>query len=95
MSTTKLLTKVVFDPFFADARATTTCDWFYKMEKLESITGISYLNTSAVTAMRWMFEACTKLTNIDLSHFNTSKVTNMFDMFYHRNSLRTITVNCD
>ena len=91
--TNALVTKVVFDPSFADARPTTTCDWFYKMEKLESITGISYLNTSAVTTMRWMFEACTKLTNIDLSHFNTSKVTNMAGMFAFCTSLTNLDVS--
>ncbi len=75
------VTKVVFDPSFADARPTTTYDWFYGMQKLESITGMEYLNTSEVTNMSWMFTNCKKLTSLDLSHFNTSKVTNMNSMF--------------
>ena len=75
------VTKVVFDPSFANARPTTTCDWFYCMTKLESITGMSYLNTSEVTNMNWMFMECYKLTSLDLSHFNTSKVTWMTQMF--------------
>ena len=75
------VTKVVFDPSFADARPTTTYDWFYYMENLQSITGISYLNTSEVTNMAFMFTSCRVLTSLDLSHFNTSKVTNMCALF--------------
>ena len=76
------VTKVVFDPSFADARPTTTKCWFADMTNLQSITGMSYLNTSEVTNMGWMFGNCTELTSIDLSHFNTSKVTTMGHMFY-------------
>ena len=75
------VTKVVFDPSFAGARPTTTCDWFYGMTNLQSITGMEYLNTSEVIYMNWMFMRCTKLTSLDLSHFNTSKVTWMTQMF--------------
>jgi surface protein len=84
------VTKVVFDPSFADARPTTTCDWFYRMQNLESITGMSYLNTSEVTNMNWMFMRCEKLTNLDVSYFNTSKVTNMSAMFRNCNSLTSL-----
>ena len=75
------VTKVVFDPSFAGARPTTTCDWFYYMHNLESITGMEYLNTSEVTNMNWMFMTCSKLTSLDVSHFNTSKVMYMTQMF--------------
>ena len=75
------VTKVVFDPSFAGARPTTTYDWFYRMENLQSITGMSYLNTSEVTNMAFMFTSCRVLTSLDLSHFNTSKVTNMCALF--------------
>ncbi len=75
------VTKVVFDPSFAGARPTTTYDWFYMMENLESIEGMEYLNTSAVTNMAYMFTDCKKLTSIDLSHFNTAQVTDMHNMF--------------
>ena len=75
------VTKVVFDPSFAGARPTTTYAWFYNMKNLQSITGMSYLNTSEVTNMCWMFGNCSKLTSLDVSHFNTSKVTNMSAMF--------------
>jgi surface protein len=86
------VTKVVFDPSFADARPTTTCDWFYGMTNLQSITGMSYLNTSEVTNMNWMFMRCAKLTNLDVSYFNTSKVTSVTRMFYGCSNLRTIYV---
>jgi len=86
------VTKVVFDPSFADARPTTTFDWFYYMQNLESITGLNYLNTSEVTDMSWMFNHCNDLTSLDLSNFNTSNVDRMTCMFYGCYNLRTIYV---
>ena len=84
------VTKVVFDPSFAGARPTTTYDWFYDMENLQSITGLSYLNTSEVTNMAYMFLWCTSLTSLDLSHFNTSKVTDMYGMFRYCTRLTSL-----
>ena len=86
------VTNVVFQPSFADARPTSTYEWFDGMEKLQTITGLSYLNTSEVTNMASMFEDCTKLTILDLSTFNTSKVTTMESMFRNCGSLSTIFV---
>ena len=89
------VTKVVFDPSFAGVRPTTTCDWFYYMQNLQTITGMNYLNTSEVTNMRYMFNGCSSLTTLDLSSFNTSKVTDMAYMFYQSSNLRTVYVsNC-
>ena len=90
--TKSYVTKVVFDPSFANFRPTTTYDWFYRMQNLESITGMSYLNTSEVTRMGWMFAICTKLTSLDLSNFNTSQVTDMAYMFNGCSNLTTIYV---
>ena len=87
---TSPVTKVVFNSSFASARPTTTYSWFYGMENLQSITGMSYLNTSEVTNMGWMFGNCTELTNLDLSHFNTFKVTEMGAMFYCCSSLTSL-----
>ena len=84
------VTKVVFDPSFADARPTTTCDWFYGMTNLQSITGIEYLNTSEVTDMGYMFMRCSKLTSLDVSHFNTSKVINMNQLFSNCTGLTSL-----
>ena len=89
------VTKVVFDPSFADARPTTTCDWFYCMINLQSITGLNYLNTSNVTNMSYMFLGCTTLTSLDLRSFNTSKVTSMYSMFTDCTNLQTIYVGSD
>jgi surface protein len=89
------VTKVVFDPSFADARPTSTFDWFCGMRNLQSISDMSYLNTSQVTNMAYMFSTCTGLTTLDLSSFNTSKVTNMYGMFYNCTNLQTVYVGSD
>ena len=86
------VTKVVFYPSFASARPTTTYSWFYGMENLQSITGISYLNTSAVTNMSWMFGLCENLTSLDLSGFNTANVIDMWGMFSGCSSLTSLSV---
>ena len=51
------------------------------MSNLNNITGIKYLNTSAVTNMMRMFENCKSLQYIDVSHFNTENVTDISFMF--------------
>lgn len=84
------VTRVIFDPSFAQARPTSTHYWFCKMENLTSITGLNYLNTSDVTVMSNMFCDCSKLSNIDLSSFNTSKVTTMYHMFLDCKSLTSL-----
>lgn len=78
-----LITKVVFDPFYADYRPKSTAGYFYQMQNLTSITGWENLNTSEVTNMHGMFMG-TKLTNNgypDLSNFDTRKVKDMGEMF--------------
>ena len=75
------VTRVVFDPSFADARPTTTYSWFAGMEKLVSIEDLEHLNTSEVTRMNYMFYGCKALIDLDLPSFNTAKVTRMDNMF--------------
>ena len=75
------VTRAVFDPSFADARPTSTRNWFYNMRILESISGLGYLNTSEVTTMDYMFTFCSALTSLDVSNFNTANVTTMCSMF--------------
>ena len=84
------VTRVAFDPSFADVRPTFTCYWFYEMRKLESITGMNYLNTSEVTRMDAMFNRCYKLTSLDLSSFNTTNVMDLSEMFRNCSALQTI-----
>ena len=86
----KELTYVVFDESFADARPFSTYKWFYGLGQLVSITGLDYLNTSEVTDMSQMFDACTRLREVDLSHFNTEKVKNMNHMFDFCKSLTSL-----
>ena len=73
-------TRVVFDPWFADARPTTTFRWFCHMLHLKTIEGIENLNTSEVTNMGSMFFDCNELESVDFSHFNTEKVERMDQM---------------
>ena len=73
--------KVVFHSSFASARPTSTCRWFADKLLLESIEGLNYLNTSAVTIMANMFSDSYLIGNLDLSHFNTANVTDMSFMF--------------
>ena len=75
------VTTVIFDPSFANARPTSTCQWFYNMTNLSDIQGLEYLNTSEVTTMNQMFAYCSLLTTLDLSSFDTQKVTDMGSMF--------------
>ena len=75
------VTRVVFDPSFAQARPTITAYWFCEMMDLTTITGLNYLNTSEVTMMSYMFTGCRSLTSLDLSNFDTSKVYDMQSMF--------------
>ena len=86
------VTQVAFDPSFVDFRPTFTCYWFYEMRKLESITGMDYLNTSEVTRMDAMFSRCYKLTSLDLSSFNTANVMDLSEMFSNCSALKTIYV---
>ena len=87
------VTQAVFDPSFANARPTTTLYWFYEMTHLQSISGISYLNTSNTTIMSGMFFDCIGLKELDVSHFNTANVTNMKYMFYACQQLTSIDVS--
>ena len=82
--------KAVFDPSFADARPTTTYNWFHGMAFMKTIEGLEYLNTSEVTYMNYMFYDCSDLTSIDVSHFNTDKVTNMSGMFSYCQKIKSL-----
>ena len=59
------VTKVVFDPTFADARPTSGFYWFYEMTNLTTIEGLNYLNTENMTNMNGMFAYCSSLTSIE------------------------------
>ena len=75
------VTRVVFDPSFADARPESTAKWFSSMFNLVTFDGLIYLNTSKVTTMKSMFNDCYGVLNADLSSFDTRNVTDMSTMF--------------
>ena len=66
---------------------------FRNLVGLETINGISKLDTSAVTNMTDMFNGCTKLKSLNLSSFNTSNVANMSGMFSGCNALMNLDVS--
>ena len=78
---------IVFDKSFSTYTPTSLYGFFKKLTKLETITGLEYLNTEKVTDMGDMFSECLKLTSLDVTHFNTAKVTDMNRMFAYCSSL--------
>ena len=87
------VTKVVFDPAFANARPTNCYAWFNGCVNLTSIEGIEYLNTSQVTDMHNMFSECSHLQTTDFSGFDTRKVKDMSYMFHNCGSLKSLDIS--
>ena len=81
---------IVLDESFKTFTPTTLSRFFAYLTKLETITGLEYLNTANVTDMSLLFDNCQKLTSLDLTNFNTEKVTNMYRMFNACSNLKTI-----
>ncbi|QIL50862.1 BspA family leucine-rich repeat surface protein [Weissella coleopterorum] len=75
----KSINKVIFDGKVSAASDISYL--FYSFENVTSIDNLTYLDTSKVTNMRYMFHAMTNLQSLDLSNFNTLNVTDMFGMF--------------
>lgn len=94
------VSKVVFNPSFADARPKSTFEWFscffdtdegwdiYSM--LYEIEGMEYLNTSQVETMSRMFFGCFVFKGADFSHFDTRNVVDMDYMFNYCNALTVL-----
>ncbi len=57
---------------------------------LETINGLEYLDTSAVTDMQSMFSNCRSLTSVNLSNFNTKNVIGISYMFAGCTSLTNL-----
>ena len=83
---------IVFDKSFSTFTPTSLYSFFGNLRKLETITGLEYLNTEKVTDMSYMFFACSKLTSLDVTNFNTENVKNMVRMFYNCSSLTSLDV---
>ena len=83
---------IVFDKSFSTYTPTSLRGFFGNRTKMETITGLEYLNTEKVTDMSYMFNNCSKLTSLDVSKFNTVNVTNMNSMFYNCSKLTSLDV---
>ena len=81
---------IVINESFKTFTPTSLSRFFAYLTKLETITGLEYLNTANVTDMSLLFDNCQKLTSLDLTNFNTEKVTNMYRMFNACSNLKTI-----
>ena len=92
-SFSKTVTTAVIDATCKNYSGSSLDNLFYYCTKLESISGLSNLNTSGITSMKDMFYQCQSLKSIDLSSFNTSNVTNMRGMFYGCQSLTSLDVS--
>ena len=83
---------IVFDKSFSTYTPTSLSRFFRSLTKLETITGLEYLNTDKVTNMSYMFSGCSKLTSLDVTKFNTEKVTVMNNMFSNCSALTSLDV---
>ena len=90
---TNIITKVVFDASFANARPTSCHGWFLGCEYLTTIEGIENLNTENVTNMSDMFCDCRSLKTLNVSNFDTQNVTDMSYMFVRCYALTTLNVS--
>ena len=61
-----------------------------RLTNVTEIEGLSQLDTSNVTDMRWMFGNLSSLTSLDLSGFDTSNVTNMYCTFYGMSNVTSL-----
>ena len=84
---------IVFDKSFSTYTPTSLYCFFKDLQKLETITGLEYLNTEKVTNMYGMFIKCVFLTSLDVTHFNTANVTDMGFMFSNCLSLTSLDVS--
>ena len=83
---------IVFDKSFSTYTPTSLYRFFEGLTKLETITGLEYLNTAKVTDMYYMFGNCSKLPSLDVTNFNTAKVTDMSYMFKGCSALTSLDV---
>ena len=83
---------IVFDKSFSTYTPTSLYCFFENLKKLETITGLEYLNTATVKDMSYMFFNCSSLTSLDVTHFNTANVTDMSSMFSNCSSLTSLDV---
>ena len=83
---------IVFDKSFSTYTPTSLRGFFGNRTKMETITGLEYLNTEKVTDMYCMFVNCFSLNSLDVTHFNTANVKDMCGMFSRCSSLTSLDV---
>ena len=77
----KVVERVKFDPSFASAQFRHISYWFYYMEKLTTIEGLQYFDTSEVTTAKSAFQGCSSLNILDLRSLSMPKLKNASGMF--------------
>ena len=77
------ITNIVFEESFKTYAPTSLKGFFQYGFKLQTISGLEYLNTADVKDMRSMFNRCYDLKSLNLTNFNTEKVKDMGYMFYN------------
>ncbi|WP_026669900.1 BspA family leucine-rich repeat surface protein [Butyrivibrio sp. AE3006] len=83
--------KVIFhEKFCTTARPVSTSYWFDSFTSLKTFEGIDLLNTTKVTNMSYMFQACSSIVELDGSGFDTANVKDMSYMFQNCSNLTTI-----
>ena len=75
------VTKVVFDPSFADFEVVYMNRWFRQFEVLEEVEGVENLNLSKLKSALLMFDFCTSLTSLDFSCIQTPVVDDLRGIF--------------
>ncbi len=87
-------TKTVIEPSFANVRPTRTDYWFSYFNKMTSIDGLEYLNTSEVTTMKEMFNYCELLQSLSgIENYDVSKVVDMEYLFCGCKSLESLDIS--
>ena len=74
------LETVVFDKTLANAKLTSTANWFNGCRKLKTLKDLKNLKMTNVTDMSDMFAYCESMTSFDFSDLDTRNVTNMSGM---------------
>ena len=77
----KVVERVKFDPSFASAQFRHISYWFDYMEKLTTIEGLQYFDTSEVTTAKSAFQDCSSLNILDLRSLSMPKLKDASGMF--------------
>lgn len=83
---------IVLGHYVAGGDANEATKGLFNSKSIESIIGLTYLDTSNVLDMSYMFYS-TQLSELDVSGFDTSNVTDMYAMFTNMNQLSSLDVS--